>query len=83
MDMKLVIAMSSTGDSSCRKYSWMIVPILRQPTRHNGGSREPLDFPISSTNERRRETREATIGRHRVHRQWRPLWQPPSTGSRS
>lgn len=65
-----------------RKYSWMIVPILRQPTRHNGGSREPLDFPISSTNERRRETREATMGRHRVHRQW-PLWQPPSTGSRS
>lgn len=69
MGIRLVIAVSSAGDSSRRKYSWMIVPILQQPTRYKGGSREPLDFPISSTNERRRETREATIGRHRVHRQ--------------
>lgn len=34
------------------------MPILRQPNRHNGGSREPLDFPISSKNEAKRVRRQ-------------------------
>lgn len=67
-----------TGDmSSLPCHRWMILhagnirgyPLgclfrARPENRHNGGSREPLDFPISSTNER-----DASLAR-RARRQW-------------